>query len=65
MSIYLHLLILIPLISLVYSATRYDEWPVILHEAWRWGIRMAGFLLMIAAAILVLAHLTPTVRLFG
>jgi hypothetical protein len=53
---YLHLLFLIPIISLVYSATRFDEWPVILHEAWRWGIRMTGFLLLIAAVIYVLAR---------
>ncbi|HYV34359.1 MAG TPA: hypothetical protein VE988_01565 [Gemmataceae bacterium] len=53
--LYLHLLFLIPVISLVYSATRFDEWSTILHEAWRWGIRMAGFLLLIAAAIYVLA----------
>jgi hypothetical protein len=54
-TIYLHLLFLIPIISLVYSATRFDDWPTILHEAWRWGIRMTGFLLAIAIAIIVLA----------
>jgi hypothetical protein len=57
-------LVLIPLISLVYSATRFDEWPVILHEAWRWGIRMAAFLGAIGAVILILAYITPTVRIF-
>jgi hypothetical protein len=56
-SIYVHLLFLIPIISLVYSATRFDEWPTILHEAWRWGVRMAGFLLSIAIVLLVLAKL--------
>ena len=49
------LLPLIVIVSLVYSATRFDDWPTILHEAWRWGIRMAGFLLLIACAIIVLA----------
>jgi hypothetical protein len=62
MSIYFHLLFLIPIISLVYSATRFDEWPMILHEAWRWGLRMALFLLLIAAVILLLSHLTPAPR---
>jgi len=57
MSIYLHLVFLIPVISLVYSATRFDEWPTILHEAWRWGIRMTGFLLVIAVALVALAYL--------
>jgi hypothetical protein len=55
MTIYFHLLFLIPIISLVYSATRFDDWPTIVHEAWRWGIRMAGFLLVIAIAIIVVA----------
>jgi hypothetical protein len=64
MSIYWHLLILIPLISLVYSATRFDEWPVILVEAWRWGLRMGGFLVAIGVVILVLAYVTPAVRFF-
>ena len=35
MPIYFHLIFLIPIISLVYSATRFDEWPTILREAWR------------------------------
>jgi hypothetical protein len=55
MSHYFHLLFLIPIISLVYSATRFDEWPTILLEAWRWGLRMTGFLLAIALAIYLLA----------
>jgi hypothetical protein len=57
-SIYWQLLFLIPIISLVYSATRFDDWPTILREAWRWGIRMAGFLLAIAVVLLVLAKLS-------
>lgn len=52
-TIYWDLLFLIPLISLVYSATRFDEWPTILREAWRWGIRMSGFLAAIALALYV------------
>jgi hypothetical protein len=55
MSIYFHLLFLIPIISLVYSATRFDDWPTIVNEAWRWGLRMTGFLLVIAIAIIVVA----------
>jgi hypothetical protein len=57
MPIYFHLAFLIPIISLVYSATRFDDWPTILHEAWRWGVRMTGFLLVIAIVLLVLARL--------
>jgi hypothetical protein len=44
-SIYvIDLPLLVVLISLVYSATRYDQWPAILHEAFRWGVRLLGFL---------------------
>jgi len=43
-SIYWDLPVLIVVVSLVYSATRYDEWGAIAHEAVRWGGRMAGFL---------------------
>jgi hypothetical protein len=57
---YGHFPILLILVSLVYSATRYEEWGAILREAWRWGIRMAVFLLAIAAALFVLALLLGT-----
>jgi hypothetical protein len=44
-SIYLwHLPLLIILVSLVYSATRYDQWGLILREAVRWGGRLLAFL---------------------
>ena len=32
------------IISLVYSATRYDQWGPILREALRWGVRLTAFL---------------------
>ncbi len=54
-SFYWQLPIVIVLISLVYSATRYDDWSSIFLEAWRWGLRMAVFLVGIAAVLLVLA----------
>jgi hypothetical protein len=43
--------LLVVLISLVYSATRYDEWGPILYEAFRWGARLVGFLCAIAAGL--------------
>jgi hypothetical protein len=52
---YIHLPILIVVISLVYSATRYERWINILQEAFRWGIRMLGFLCGIGVALYVLA----------
>jgi len=36
--------LLIVLISLVYSATRYERWGSILREAVRWAVRLTGFL---------------------
>jgi hypothetical protein len=54
-SIYWQLPILIVVISLVYSATRYDEWGAILREAVRWGRNMVIFLGVIALALYALA----------
>lgn len=54
-SMYVQLPILIVLISLVYSATRYDRWDLILREALRWGSRMVGFLLAIGVVLFLVA----------
>ena len=56
-NMYLQLPILIVVISLVYSATRYDDWGSIFHEAVRWGGRMALFLVGIGAVLYVVATL--------
>jgi len=50
-NMFWHLPVLIVLISLVYSATRYDEWAPIFREALRWGLRLAGFLVVIGVAL--------------
>jgi hypothetical protein len=55
LNIYLQLPILIVVISLVYSATRFDQWDSILQEAFRWGLRMTAFLVVIAVILFVLA----------
>lgn len=47
--------VLIVLISLVYSATRFDQWHLILREALRWGLRLFGFLLIITVVLYALA----------
>lgn len=58
-NIYLvELPLLIVLISLVYSATRFDEWGPILREALRWGLRLFGFLYAIGFALYVLDRIT-------
>jgi hypothetical protein len=53
--IYWHLPVMIVLISLVYSATRHDQWGAILREAFRWGYRMMIFLVAIGVVLYVLA----------
>ena len=56
-SIYWHLPFLVLAISLVYSATRYDQWDAILHETVRWGLRMLGFMVAIFIVLFVAAWL--------
>ncbi len=54
-EIYWHLPILLVVFSLIYSATRHDRWDRILWETAGWIIRVAGFLVGIAAALYVLS----------
>jgi hypothetical protein len=54
---YLHLPLAIVLISLVYGATRYDQWDLILKESLRWGLRLTGFLF----AVILILYLVATV----
>jgi hypothetical protein len=58
MSIYWHLPILITVVSLVYSATRYEEWGAILRESLRWGLRLTGFLVGIGVILYLVSVLT-------
>lgn len=55
MSIYWHLPLLILVVSVVYSATRYDDWNLIFREALRWGVRMVTFLGGILAVLFILS----------
>ena len=48
---YWHLPLLIVLVSLVYSATRFDQWSAIVHEAARWGLRLTAFIFCIVALL--------------
>jgi len=52
---YIHVPVLLILISLVYSATRFDDWQLILREAVRWGLRLLMFLVIIAVVMYALA----------
>jgi len=53
-SIYWHLPVLIVVISLVYSATRFEPWPLILRESVRWMLRMSAFLGVVVVVLLLL-----------
>jgi hypothetical protein len=48
---YWHLPLLVVLISLVYSATRHDQWSAITREAVRWGLRLTMFLACIVVVL--------------
>jgi len=48
---YWHLPVLIAVISVVYSATRFERWDHIFREAFRWGLRMGAFLLGILVVL--------------
>jgi hypothetical protein len=56
-SIYWHLPFLVLAISLVYSATRYDQWDAILQETFRWGLRMFAFMFVIFVVLVAAAYL--------
>jgi len=56
-TIYVHLPVLIAVVSLVYSATRHDRRDRILREAAHWAVRMATFLLTIGLVLFALSTL--------
>jgi hypothetical protein len=53
---------MIHVVSLVYSATRYDQWNAILREAFLWGLRMTLFLMGIVLLLAGLALDAGAVR---
>ena len=55
LSIYWDLPIFIVVVSIVYSATKFERWDMILREAFRWARNMALFLATIAAVLFVFA----------
>jgi hypothetical protein len=59
MSIYWHLPLMLLVISLVYSATRHEQWDEILGEAFRWGLRMFAFMFVVALVLFGASLLWP------
>ncbi|MBL8865356.1 MAG: hypothetical protein KF873_22025 [Gemmataceae bacterium] len=54
-SIYWDLPVLLVVVSIVYSATRHDRWDRIFHEAFRWGMQIAGFLALVGVGLYLLS----------
>ncbi len=48
---------LILVVSLVYSATRFDDWGNILRESLRWLVRLTAFLVIIGVVLLLVSKL--------
>jgi hypothetical protein len=55
-TLYLQLPVVLALVSLVYSATRFERWRPILLEAVHWGWRMTAFLLAIGVILYIVAR---------
>jgi hypothetical protein len=60
-SIYWHLPILVVLVSLVYSATRFDDWRRIVHHAVRGGIYVVVFMGSVFVVLFVLSSVFPKI----
>jgi Na+/phosphate symporter len=54
-SIYWDLPVLLVVVSLVYAATRHDDWDKILREGLGWGLRIAVFLVGIGLTLYLLS----------
>jgi hypothetical protein len=48
--------ILIVVVSLVYGATRFDDWEHIVRESLRWMLRLTTFLALVMFVLYVLAR---------
>src|SRR5579862_5138827 len=48
--------ILIIIVSLVYGATRFDDWEHIFRESFRWMLRLSGFLGTVMLILYVVAR---------
>lgn len=54
-SIYLDLPVLLIVVSLVYAATRHDNWDKIVSEGFGWGLRITLFLFGIGLTLYLLS----------
>lgn len=55
-SIYWEFPVLLVIVSLVYSATRFDRRDLIVREAFRWGWKMASFLGCIGIGLFLISY---------
>lgn len=61
-SIYWHLPVLLILASLIYSATRFDHWPSILHHAVRSLVYMSIFLFLVFGVLFFFSTILPAME---
>ena len=54
---YWHLLLLLVIVSLVFGATRCDDWGDIAHESWRWFLRLTMPMVIVFLVFLLLWRL--------
>jgi len=55
-NVYLYdLPLLIVVVSLVYSATRFEDWGSICRESLRWMVRLTGFLGIIGVVLFLVS----------
>jgi cytochrome bd-type quinol oxidase subunit 2 len=62
-SIYWHFPILLILVSLIYSATRHDDWRAILTQAWRNCVYIIFFMGSVFVVLLFFSTVWP--KYFG
>lgn len=58
-SIYWHLPVLVVLVSLIYSATRFDDWHRILRHAFRGGMYIVVFMGGVFLFLVFLSSVLP------
>ena len=61
-SLYWHLPVMLVIVSLVYSATRYDDWDLILHHAIRGAVYIVVFMGTVFLVLFGLSTIIPAIR---
>jgi hypothetical protein len=60
-SLYWHLPVMLVIVSIVYSATRYDDWDLILHHAVRGAVYIVVFMGTVFLVLFGLSTIIPAI----